>query len=57
MGLAGGAVCARRETLPSKGRLTSDKKVIFFFLTTRVWAALRRHTTHIEMSSFKQLLY
>ena len=34
-----------------------DKKLVFFFLTTRMWAALRRHTTHIEMSSFKQLLY
>lgn len=37
--------------------MTSDKKVIFFFLTTRMSAALRRHSTHIEMSSFKQLLY
>ena len=57
MGLAGSAVCAKREALPSKGRPTGDKKLVFFFLTTRMWAALRRHTTHIEMSSFKQLLY
>jgi hypothetical protein len=57
VGLAGGAVRARREASPSKGRMTSDKKVIFFFLTTRMLAALRRHSTHIEMNSFKQLLY
>ena len=57
MGLAVGAVRARREASPSQGRTTKKQKVICSFLTTRMWAALRRHSTHIEMSSIKHLLY